>query len=64
MLIHQKVLEYYEHDCLQNFLLPFMSLLAALIVENVGIIAVIYFIFLKKRPRPNLNGFQYKFGRQ
>ena len=41
-----------------------MSLLAALIVENVGIIAVIYFIFLKKRPRPNLKGFQYKFGRQ
>ena len=35
-----------------------MHLLTALIVENSHILAGIYFIFLKKRPRPNLIGFQ------
>ena len=40
------MLKYYEHDCLQNFLLLFMSLLTALIVENSQILAEIYFIFL------------------
>ena len=35
-----------------------MSLLTALIVKNGHILAVIYFIFLKKRPRLNLKGFQ------
>ena len=33
LLNHQKVSKYYEHDCPQNFLLLFMSLLTALIVE-------------------------------
>ena len=37
-----------------------MSLLTALIVKNSHILAGIYFIFLKKRPRPNLKGFQYQ----
>ena len=31
---HQVVSKYYEKDCLQNFLLLFMSILAAPIVEN------------------------------
>ena len=52
-------LKYYEHDCLQNFLLLYMSLLTALIVKNSHILARIYFIFLKKRPRPNLKGIQF-----
>ena len=56
----KKVSKYYEHDCLQNFLLLFMSLLRALIVKNSHILAGIYFIFLKKRSRPNLKGFQYQ----
>ena len=45
-----------EHEILQNFLLLFMSLLTALIVKNSHILAGIYFLFLKKRPRPNLKG--------
>ena len=56
---YQKLWKYYEHDCLQNFLLLFMFLLTALIVKNIHILAGIYFIFLKNRPRPNLKGFQY-----
>ena len=34
MLNYQKVSKYYEHDCLQNFLLLFTTLLTALIVKN------------------------------
>ena len=43
-----------------NFFLLFMSLLTAHIVNNSHILAGIYFIFLKKRPRPNLKVFQYQ----
>ena len=50
---HQKVSEYYDHDCLRNFLLLFISLLTASIVRNSHLLAGIYFIFLKERPRPN-----------
>ena len=32
---HQKVSKYYEKDCLQNFLMLFMSLLTASIVKTV-----------------------------
>ena len=45
LLNHQKVSKYYEHDCLQNFILLFMSLVIALIVKNSHILAGIYFIF-------------------
>ena len=38
----------------------FISLLTALIVDNSRILAGINCIFLKKHPRPNLRGFQYK----
>ena len=31
---HQRVSEYYESDCLKNFLLHFMSLLTAKFVKN------------------------------
>ena len=57
LLNHQKVTKYYEHDCLQDFLLLFMSLLTAF---DSYILAGIIFIFLKKGPRPNLKGFQYQ----
>ena len=60
LLNHQKVLKYYENDCLQKFILLFMSLLTALIVKNSLILAVIYFIFIKKHPRPNFKCFQYQ----
>ena len=37
-------------------------LLRALILKNSHILAGIYFIILKKRPRQNLKGIHYKFG--
>ena len=52
--------KYYVRNCLQNFLLLFMSLLAASIVEDSDFLAGIYFIFLKKRPGPNLKVIQYQ----
>ena len=56
----KQVSKYYKHDCLQNFLLLFMSLLTALIVKNSHIFQGIYFIFLKKHTRSNLKCFQYQ----
>ena len=44
---HQKVSKYYDHDCLQNFLLIFMSLLTAPVVIKNHNLAENYFIFLK-----------------
>ena len=44
----QKFSKYYEHDCLQDFLFLFISLINALIVKNSHILAGIYSIFLKK----------------
>ena len=55
-----KVLKYYGHDRLKNFLLHFVSLLTVLDVKNSHILFRIYTIFLKKRPTPNLKGFQYQ----
>ena len=54
--------KYYDPDCMQNFLLIFMSLLTAGIVKNSHVLAGIYFIFQKKHPRTRLNlkGFQYQ----
>ena len=56
---HQKFSKYNEHDCLENLCL-FMSLLTALIVKSIHICAGIYFVFLKKSPRPNLRSFPYQ----
>ena len=55
-----KVSKNYKHDFLQNFLLLFMSLLTLLIIEHRHSLVGIYFIFLKKRHRPNLKCFQYQ----
>ena len=41
------------------FFLHFISVLTAPIVRNNHILTIIYFIFLKKRPRPDLKLFQY-----
>ena len=54
---HQKFSKYFDDDCLQNFLL-FLSLLTAPIVKNSYILDGIYFVFLKRRPSPNLKVFQ------
>ena len=61
---HQKVLKYYENDCLQNFLLIFMSLLTATFVKNNHIWARMYFIFLKMVLNQCLNCFNTKFETQ
>ena len=42
--------------------LLFRFLLTGLIVKNNHISTETYFIFLKKRPKPNLKGFQYQIG--
>ena len=59
LLNYQKVSKYYEHDCLQNFILLFMSLLTVLIVKNAHILAWSW-LFQKKCYRSNLKGFQYQ----
>ena len=58
LLSHQKFWKYSEHDCLQNFLSLFMSLLVALIDKSSRILAGIYFIFPKNPIRLGLKGFQ------
>ena len=57
-LLNHKFSKQYEHDCLQNFILLFMSLLTDVIVRNSHILAWVYFIFLKKGPRPNMKGLE------
>ena len=51
---------YYEHGDIENNILIFVSFLRALIVKNRHILAGIYFLFLKKRRRPNLKSFLYQ----
>ena len=45
---------------MQNSNLRFMSLLTVSIVKNSHVLAEIYFIILKERPRPNSEAFEYK----
>ena len=61
LLKFQQVSKYFEPNCLQNFLLLFISLLTVLIVKNGHILAKVFFTILKKRPRPNVKGIQYQF---
>ena len=44
---NRKVSKYYETDCVENFLLPFMFLLIAKLVKNSHILTRIFFIFLE-----------------
>ena len=53
-----KVSKYYDHDFLQNFILLSTYLLPAPLVKKSHILAEIYFIFQKKRPRLDLKGFE------
>ena len=64
MVKYQTFSKYYEHGCLQNFLLLFMSLLAAPIVKNSNILAGIYFIFLKQSLDQTRKSCNAKFGPQ
>ena len=47
LIKHHTVSKYYENDCLQNFILLFMSLLTAKFVKTCHIWATNKFIFLK-----------------
>ena len=60
ILINQKVSKYYDHDCVQNFILLFISWLKSPIAKSSHIFLTIYFIFQKKLPRSNLKVCQYK----
>ena len=44
----------------KNFLLLLMLLLTAQIAKTSHVLPGIYFIFLKKRPGPNLKAFRYR----
>ena len=50
---HQKVWNYYETDCLQNFIFLFMLLLTSKFVKNRYIYPKIFFIFLKRVLKQN-----------
>ena len=56
-----KVSKYYDHGCLQNFLLRFMSLSTAPVVKNRHVLSVIYFIFLKNVLDKTWKAFNTKF---
>ena len=57
----QQVSKYYEKDCLQIFLLLFMSLLPTKFVKNSHIWGKIYFISLKNVLKQTRNSFNTKF---
>ena len=69
LLNHRKVSNNCEHDCLQNFLFVFMSLLTAFVNKILFINRVwkfgqnwagSYFTILNIHPRLNLEDFQYR----
>ena len=60
----QQVSKYYEKDCLQIFLLLFMSLLPTKFVKNSHIWGKIYLIFLKNVLKQTRNSFNTKFQAQ
>ena len=64
LMNHEKVSKFYEGSCLQNVLLLLMCLLKALIVENIHILAGVYFAFLKNPPSPNFKRSKTTFGRK
>ena len=61
---YQKVSKCYENDCVQNFLLLFLSLLTAPVAKNSQILAGIYFIFPKNVLKQIWESFNNKFGPQ
>ena len=61
---HQQVSKYYVNDCLQNFVLLFISLLPTKFVKNSHIWSKIYLIFLKNVLKQTWNSFNTKFQAQ
>ena len=57
---YKKFSKYYVHHCLQNFPLLSMSSLTVSFVKNSDFLAGMYFVFLKKRPGPNVKVFRYQ----
>ena len=60
LIKHQKTSTYFENDCLQNFLLIIISLLAAPVVKKTHIESKIYLAFVKKHSKTNLKVYSYK----
>ena len=60
LIKYQKFSKYYDHGCLENFLLRFMPWLTVPIVEKCHILPGIYFIILKERSRRSSKVFQYQ----
>ena len=60
----QQVSKYYENDCLQKFLLLFMSLLQIKFVKNCHLLTKIYFILLKIVLKQTWSSFNIKFDAQ
>ena len=58
---HQQVLNNYENDSLQNFVLVFISLIPTKFVKNSHIWAKIYFIFLENVLKQTWNSFNTNF---
>ena len=58
---YQQVLNNYENDSLQNFVLVFISLIPTKFVKNSHIWAKIYLIFLKNVLKKTWNSFNTKF---
>ena len=61
LVIHQKVSNYYETDCLQNFLLLFMFLLRIKCLKNTHIYVRNVFFFLKNVLKQTWNSFNIRF---
>ena len=61
LIYDQQVWKYYENDCLQYFLLLFMSLLPTRFVKKSHIWRKIYCIFLKNVRKQTWNSFKTKF---
>ena len=62
LLNHHKASQFFEYDCLQSFLLLFMSLLTTLIVKNSYIFPGVDIIFLENVLHHTWNTFNTEFG--
>ena len=58
---YQKNSKYYENDCLQNFILLFISLSTVPIVKNSHILARVYLILLQVVLKQIWKSFNIKF---
>ena len=57
---HEKFTKYYDHGCLKNFPLHFVSLLTVPINKSSHVLARTCFMIPKERPRPNSKALKYQ----